>query len=486
MGITSESVRFVVDPEAGEAGGRLGEPPPFRILILGDFSGKGDSGTAESIGAPMAVDRDVIDRVLASVGPKLELPSAGDAAPIEISFREIDDFTPDRIFARVSRFEELGDALRRLERGGGSEGAAPGGSGNLLDMILGASVAKPAAPAPVPASPIEAFFREVGETHAVSADRAVDPGLRGGLASALGRLMSSILHHPRFQALEASWRSLDRLTRKLDTDRTLGIAILDVSKSALAADFSSAGRLEKSKIHERVVAPAIGDAKAPKWSVIVADYEFGPTQEDVVLLGYLGMLAKAAGAPVLAGASPKLLGSPAIHESPEPRSWDRDANDDGQAAFDALRTLPVAPWIGLALPRLLARLPYSVSDRPIEAFAYDEFPVDSPPAHEHFVWANPSYALAELLGRSFREDEWEMKPGTQTELLDLPVFVDRSTADHEILPCAEVIFTQASVEEILDHGLMPMLSYRNRDAVRVGRFQSIANPPGPLSGPWRI
>jgi hypothetical protein len=31
---------------------------------------------------------------------------------------------------------------------------------------------------------------------------------------------------------------------------------------------------------------------------------------------------------------------------------------------------------------------------------------------------------------------------------------------------------------------MPFLSHRNLNAVRLARFQSIADPPAALSGPW--
>ena len=49
------------------------------------------------------------------------------------------------------------------------------------------------------------------------------------------------------------------------------------------------------------------------------------------------------------------------------------------------------------------------------------------------------------------------------------------------VPCAEVLLSDRAAEIILDSGLMPLLSLPDRDVVRVGRFQSIADP----SAPWR-
>jgi len=54
-----------------------------------------------------------------------------------------------------------------------------------------------------------------------------------------------------------------------------------------------------------------------------------------------------------------------------------------------------------------------------------------------------------------------------------------------VTPCAEAILTERAMEILIGKGLMPVLSIKGRDAVRVPRFQSIAAPPAPLAGPWR-
>ena len=60
---------------------------------------------------------------------------------------------------------------------------------------------------------------------------------------AIGAQMRAVLHHPDFQALEAAWRGLDFLIRRLDTDSGLQIFILDVTKGELGADLNSADDL---------------------------------------------------------------------------------------------------------------------------------------------------------------------------------------------------------------------------------------------------
>lgn len=50
--------------------------------------------------------------------------------------------------------------------------------------------------------------------------------------------------------------------------------------------------------------------------------------------------------------------------------------------------------------------------------------------------------------------------------------------------CLEVLMTLNVCQNILNLGLMPLISPRNTDKVRLARFQSIAFPQSPLRGKW--
>jgi type VI secretion system protein ImpC len=47
-----------------------------------------------------------------------------------------------------------------------------------------------------------------------------------------------------------------------------------------------------------------------------------------------------------------------------------------------------------------------------------------------------------------------------------------------------VLLSEADADWILEQGFMPLVSIKNRDTVRLLRFQSIAQPLAPLSGAW--
>ena len=63
-----------------------------------------------------------------------------------------------------------------------------------------------------------------------------------------------------------------------------------------------------------------------------------------------------------------------------------------------------ARYIGLAMPRFLARLPYGAKTNPVEEFDFEE---DTGAAdHSRYTWANSAYAMAANINRSFKLYGW--------------------------------------------------------------------------------
>lgn len=54
------------------------------------------------------------------------------------------------------------------------------------------------------------------------------------------------------------------------------------------------------------------------------------------------------------------------------------------------------------------------------------------------------------------------------------------------VPCAEALFTVRAMQAVAEKGLMPLLTMKGTDTVRLAIFQSIAEPPAPLAGLWGL
>jgi len=134
--------------------------------------------------------------------------------------------------------------------------------------------------------------------------------------------MAALLHVPDFQLLESAWRALFFLVRRVETSERLKMYLLDVSKTQLAADLLAAEELRSSGLWKLVEERTVGTPGAEPWAVLVGNYTFEPTRKDAELLARIAKLARAAGAPFLAAASPRLLGCQSVYELPHPRDWE--------------------------------------------------------------------------------------------------------------------------------------------------------------------
>ncbi|MGA8152316.1 MAG: type VI secretion system contractile sheath large subunit [Terriglobales bacterium] len=486
---------------------------PFCVALLGDFTGRGGRGICEpgSIATrrQTLIDRDNFDEVLASFSPEIRLQLGEADKAVALRFSELDEFHPDRLFARVPQFQTLQAIRARLqdpasfaaaikELGLASGGPAPEqprenepslaaaasaqsiAKGNLLDQTIEQTeIRVPDGRRRAP-DELQDFVRRVTEPHLIA---AADPR-RGEVVEAIDRAISAqmraVLRAPDFQALEAVWRAVFLLVRRLETSSQLKLYLIDISREELAADLESAADLHETAIYRRLVEKSVGTPGAEPWTVVAGNYVFGPERKDAELLGRMARVAAAAGAPFLAGASPRFLGCASLAVTPESRDWKPPQDADTWAA---LRRSPEARAVGLALPRFLLRLPYGKRTDPIESFAFEEMP--DTPSHENYLWGNPAFLCALLLAQTFGEYGWDLRPGVISELDGMPLHVYEQSGESALKPCAEVLLTESAAEQILESGLMPLLSLKGKDRVRLMRFQSIAEPLQALAGRWK-
>lgn len=465
---------------------------PFRILVLGDFSGDksragASSNTPLSNRRPIPVDRDSVDDVISQTAPEIVLERGSDEDVI-VRITSVDDFHPDHLYDTLPLFRSLctlrarlanpatfAQAARELtnDEGAASTRAMPA-PGHVLDAILG----EPGPVAEPSGDPLQALIRRAIEPYLVPAADPRQDALIAQVDRAIADAMRGVLHHRAFQAVEAAWRSVWMLTRRLETDDHLEIHLLDVSAAELVADLGTDGASERSALRRVLVDGSVGTPGAQPWSLLVGAFTFGWDDADLVVLSRLGAIARAAGAPFLAGAAPRLAGAPTFDRSSDAAEWSTRAIP----AWDALRASPEAAYIGLAAPRFLARLPYGTGGDECDRLDFEE--LGAPYEHREFLWANAAFACAVLLAQSFSAAGWRMRPGSRRELTGLPYVLLRQNGDVQAKPCAEVLLTERSSNRMLECGIMPLASLKDQDAALLVRFQSIAQPATALSGRW--
>jgi type VI secretion system protein ImpC len=328
---------------------------------------------------------------------------------------------------------------------------------------------------------VQALIRDLVAPHIVQDSTPFQAQYVAAVDAAIGEAVRALLHHPSFQSLESNWLGIRWLVNTLDLDEAVRLELFDVSRDELRVDLGAAqGELDRSGLARALISRSSGEDKVP-WSLLVGHFTFGESEEDIALLAALGAIAQQVGAPWIAAADATLLGCTSLVQTPEPMDWKPLA---GEAAgrWQKLRESPMAAWIGLAHPRVLLRLPYGPATDEIELFEFDERAAARD--HESLLWGNPAIVCALLLGQAFMRSGWDMEPGDEVEIDDLPALIVDRDGEKGLQPCAEVLLSDRAAQVILQTGVMPLLGFRNRNAARLMRFQSIADPPQPLAGPW--
>lgn len=471
---------------------------PFRLAILGDFSGGANKGRLE-VGddlarrKPLRVDVDNIDKVIQRLNITLSLPMGSGEGAVEFPITSIDDFHPDQLYEKVELFSAMSDLRQRVTSKSGfasaakemvawrSEPAPPrhGGQrrprgatvprgGKLSDFakLIGQPSARPDAAEVA----VEDLLKAVVRPYIVRAKDPAQAALLASLDKALAATMRKILHHPDFQILESLWRSIDLLTRRLETSTQLQIVLYDVSAEELAADLSSQDNLEETGLYKLLVEQPSVDANQGALSALIGNYVFDQTPPQAELLGRVAKIAAKANAPFIAAVSPDFLNT-----KPE------DVHPLVKAAWDGLCGLEEAKYLALVTPRFLLRQPYGDRTDPIDSFELEEFTPQT--GLKGMLWGNPAIIAGLLLGLTFSKQGAKMNLGSIMSVNDIPYFfyVDED-GDQTALPCTERLMSERVAALVRGQHFLPLLSIKGRPEVRLGGFNSLAGPA--IAGRW--
>jgi type VI secretion system protein ImpC len=286
-----------------------------------------------------------------------------------------------------------------------------------------------------------------------------------------------ILHHEKFQQLEGAWRGLQFLVSNTESDEMLKIRVLNISKKDLGRTLKKYKGVawDQSPLFKRLYEEEYGQLGGEPYGCLVGDYHFDHTPPDVELLGQVAQIAAAAHAPFIAGAGPSLMGMDSWQQLANPRDLAKIFSAPDYAAWRSLRDSEDAKYIGLAMPRFLARLPYGVRTSPVEEFDFEEQTGSGD--HSKYTWANSAYAMAVNVNRSFKDYGWctRIRGVESGGAVDgLPVHTFPSDDGGVDMKCpTEIAISDRREAELANCGLMPLIHRKNTDVAAFIGAQSL-------------
>lgn len=279
--------------------------------------------------------------------------------------------------------------------------------------------------------------------------------------------INAIIHHAKFQTLEASWRGLWLLVRQADGTQNIKIKHLNVSWTEIVKDINRALEFDQSQLFQKIYSEEYGTPGGEPYGILIGDYAVSHRisekhpHDDVSTLSGLAQIAAASFSPFIASASPELFGMEDFSGLGLPLKLESIFAQQEYIKWQALRKRPDSRFIGLTLPRTLMRRPYRTRPGSYKGIYFYEKANGHADNH---LWGNACYAFGSVLIREFSNVGWfghirgvprnYISGGLVTSLP-----VDRFETDADEIahkPVTDVIITDSSEKEISELGFIPL------------------------------
>lgn len=377
---------------------------------------------------------------------------------------------------------------------------------SLLDALLDRKPAEGAAPR-LPDQSLTRFLeaRDLEEQLTAYVGRVPSPDelnrVRLAVARDISRLdnllteqVNAILHHPRFQALESSWRGLWFTVLRAEDGREvieeaggrgkIDVRVLNITKRELKKDFERAVEFDQSVMFHRVYEDEFGTAGGTPYGMLVANFSFRNHPDDLDLLNKMSGVAASAFAPLITDAGPDLLSLNDFSSLEQPLDLHATFDQKEYVKWKSLRGHPDSQFLGLTLPRILMRHPYEDDGSSQAGFRFKEDV--SNPDRSGYLWGSSAWAFASVVLRAYAASGWfadirgvrrgRLEGGLVTDLPSHSFGTDKSGV--AIRSSTEVALSDNDERALCDLGFIPLSHCQDTDFSVFYSNQSAHAPRG--------
>ena len=341
-------------------------------------------------------------------------------------------------------------------------------SGSLLDEVLKKGFrAKTKLQKTEAAKDIEALVSEVlagVQFGSKKVDKSIQDRI-DAIDQVLSSQLAAIMHHEDFQKLEGSWRGLHYLVHNSNTSTSMKIRVLNASKDELMQDQEDATEFDQTALFKNIYENEYGTFGGAPYGALIGDYAWGVHPEEVELLSRISNVAAAAHAPFVTGADPEMFGLESYTELGKPRDLAKIFDRKEYTAWNSFRDSEDSRYVGMCMPRYLARLPYGEKTKKVKAFNFEEG-VDGT-NHKEYCWSNAAYAMGVRMTDAFDKYGWTVAiRGVQGGGLveGLPAHNFKTDEGDVATKCpTEIAITDRREAELYKLGFMPLLHCKGKD-----------------------
>ena len=218
--------------------------------------------------------------------------------------------------------------------------------------------------------------------------------------------INQILHHEAFQKLEGTWRGLYYLVSQTPESHDIRIRVLNLSFRDVSRCLKKypGTTWDQSPIFKLIYENEFGTAGGEPFGCLIGDYYFDESPICVEMLESLSRITSAAHVPFIAGLSPRIMNMESWKELENPCDYSRILNVPEYVQWHRLRNNPDSRYLALALPRVLARVPYGCRSQSVSDLDFEE-DLGAGIA-SNFCWMNAAYVMGRNVIRAYEKYGW--------------------------------------------------------------------------------
>ncbi len=294
--------------------------------------------------------------------------------------------------------------------------------------------------------------------------------------------LDAVLHYDRLRRLEGSWRGLAWLIDGMDHGARLKVKLLNASWQEICRDLERASEFDQSHLFRKVYEEEFGMPGGEPYGLLIVDHEIRhrPTAaartDDMGALTHLAGISAAAFCPTILGGSPSLLEVDDFADLATVMDIAGPLRNPDHARWRSLTGRADTRFLGIAIPRLLARAPWEDDGTRADGFRYKEY---APEAKDR-VWMCAAYAFGQVVARAFASSAWpgDIRGADQDRLggglvADMPIEPFRTDPGTTwIRKSVEIVWNDRQERELLDAGLIPLAAIPYADELVFGAARS--------------
>ena len=299
-------------------------------------------------------------------------------------------------------------------------------------------------------------------------------------------MLNQIIHNPKFQALEASWRGLKMLTKEAHGCKQIKIKLLDVSWLELTKDIDRAAEFDQSHLFQKVYNNEYGSPGGEPFGILLGDYyvthkSSQTNPRDIQTLKGICQTASAAFSPFITSAKASFFELDNFTELHSDLNLDVYFKGQEFNQWRSLREDSDSRFIGITLPKVIMRQPYRYHQGQYKGIKFQEF-IEK---ESDYLWGNATYAFGAVLIREFSETGWfshirgspkdRLSGGIITHIPSTSFKSESS--DLYARPSIEVAFSYRLEKDLSDKGFIPLSHCHNTQLLAFYSNQSIKSSP---------